>query len=400
MALRTHLINIDTLIKLHDSRLYALERHFQKELQTLQSDFAQEKEVMLTKFEREKRELSAIIDAIEQEEDGRNNEAKHAFEQLREEIRNRNLEEINMLRISLDAQIEELEQHFESAHLNYLSQTAQRTHDFKNLTRLDQKLSADIEKKKKKIDNLQTTIQHWRAKMRQLTRETEERNRLLLAEKHSIQKHYQQLKQRIKVYRTTQNQRLLHLSQSANNCKKVLNEKLEFARRVLSLNELSRKMETLVEQILPFAPIEEPNPDVVYKDQEQSQSHSQSLSQSSAHKSDDRSNSPGKAHADKAAARTGNASAMTGQTKHVPHQSSVWTDAPEPEFVPSYDRLSNFYRKYNKILLDNVAINKEKERLSLENAQLQDLIQQYLEGLQVNDSILAADNPLLVINGR
>ncbi|RYG66396.1 hypothetical protein EON64_09880 [archaeon] len=60
-----------------------------------------------------------------------------------------------MLRISLDAQIEELEQHFETAHLNYLQQTAQRTHDFKNLTRLDQKLSADIEKKKKKIDNLQ-----------------------------------------------------------------------------------------------------------------------------------------------------------------------------------------------------------------------------------------------------
>lgn len=33
-------------------------------------------------------------------------QAKHAFEQLREEIRNRNAEDINMLRISLDAQIE------------------------------------------------------------------------------------------------------------------------------------------------------------------------------------------------------------------------------------------------------------------------------------------------------
>ena len=33
-------------------------------------------------------------------------QAKHAFEQLREEIRNRNSEDINMLRISLDAQIE------------------------------------------------------------------------------------------------------------------------------------------------------------------------------------------------------------------------------------------------------------------------------------------------------
>ena len=52
--------------------------------------------------------------------------AKYAFEQLREEIRNRALEDINMLRISLDAQIEDLENHFETAHLNYLQQTAQR----------------------------------------------------------------------------------------------------------------------------------------------------------------------------------------------------------------------------------------------------------------------------------
>ncbi|RYG66395.1 hypothetical protein EON64_09875 [archaeon] len=74
MALRTHLINIDSLIKLHDSRLYALERHFQNELKVLQVDFLVEKETMLGKFSREKRELAAIIEAIEQEEDGRNSE--------------------------------------------------------------------------------------------------------------------------------------------------------------------------------------------------------------------------------------------------------------------------------------------------------------------------------------
>jgi hypothetical protein len=386
MALRSHLINIDSLIKLHDSRLYALERHFQKELQVLQMDFSAEKETMLTKFNREKRELAAIIDAIEQEEDGRNSDAKHAFEQLREEVRNRNLEEINMLRISLDAQIEELEQHFESAHLNYLQQTAQRTHDFKSLTRLDQKLSADIEKKKKKIDNLQTTIQHWRAKMRQLTRETEERNRLLLAEKHSIQKHYQQLKQRIKIYRSTQNQRLLHLSQSANSCKKALNDKLDFARRVLSLNDLSRRMETLLEQILPFAPVDEADPTAL-KDADQA---SQPAARSESASPQRGEKVPKNAHPPAAA----------GQVKHVAHQSSVWTHGAESDFVPSYDRLGNFYHKYNKILLDNVAINKEKERLAMENAQLQDLIQQYTEGLQINNDILSHDNPLLVINGR
>jgi hypothetical protein len=180
MALRTHLVNLDTLIKLHDSRLYALERNFHQELRTLQADFNKEKGVILGKFKQEKKELSAIIEAIEQEEEARENDvrlldcvlaelepylyllsyffcsqAKHQFEQLREEIRNKNLEEINMLRISLDAQIEDLEQLFETAHLNYLQQTAQRTHDFKELTHKDQILDVDINQKKKKIDNLQ-----------------------------------------------------------------------------------------------------------------------------------------------------------------------------------------------------------------------------------------------------
>jgi hypothetical protein len=254
MALRSHLINMDQLIKLHDTRLYDLERRFQQELKTIQTDFQKEKDAFTEKFKNEKKALNAIIVAVDSEEEERENEVKHAFEQLREEIRNRNLEDINMLRISLDAQIEELEQNFETAHLNYLQQTAQRTHDFKELTHNDQRLSAEIDQRRKKIDALQTNIQQWRAKIRTLSRDTEERNRLLLEEKHSIQKHYQQLKQRIQVYRGTQNQRLLQLSHSANQCKLTLTDKLDLAKRLLSLSELSHKMQSMQELILPFAP--------------------------------------------------------------------------------------------------------------------------------------------------
>jgi hypothetical protein len=259
--------------------------------------------------------------------------------------------------------------------------------------------------------------------MRQLTRETEERNRLLLDEKHSIQRHYQQLKQRIKIYRTTQNQRLLHLSQSANNCKKVLNDKLEVARYVapflrdfiayllfllflpfalirgvLQLNELSRRMETMLEQILPFS-TEETDPNVVFKEELEMQAGE----------------SGNNAAGMKAADGTGGATAAgqgnggmkvkhknkfgNNQISAIPHQSSVFA-SDQRSFVPHADRLANFYRKYNRILLDNVAINKEKERLQIENSQLQDLIQQYLDGMKISDDILADDNPLFVVNGR
>ena len=117
---------------------------FQDELATLQKDFNEEKEVITKKFTQEKKELAAIIEAVEQQEEEVESEAKHSFEQLREEIRNRNGEDINMLRINLDTQIEDLEHQFETAHLNYLQQTAQRTHDFKELTQNDQRLDDDI----------------------------------------------------------------------------------------------------------------------------------------------------------------------------------------------------------------------------------------------------------------
>jgi hypothetical protein len=137
--------NLDEMIELHDTRLLSLEEEFRDELRNLQQEFIQEKEKIVKIFSAEKEDLTAVIEAIDQEEAEREAEAKQAHEQLREEIRNKNSEEKNMLRISLDTLIDELEQQFETAHLNYLQQTSQRTQDFKELTRNDQNHSKDID---------------------------------------------------------------------------------------------------------------------------------------------------------------------------------------------------------------------------------------------------------------
>ncbi len=152
-------------------------------------------------------------------------------------------------------------------------------------------------------------------------------------------------------------------------------------RRVLQLDELCRRMETMLEQILPFAPTEETDPNVVFKEELEMQ----------ANKDNEPGKSPDKM---KFKSKFGNNSATS-----IPHQSSVWAHDAR-SYVPHADRMANFYRKYNKILLDNIAINKEKERLQVENAQLQDLIQQYMDGMKISDEILADDNPLFVVNGR
>ncbi|CAM9554394.1 unnamed protein product, partial [Choristocarpus tenellus] len=120
MALRAHLQNMDRLIDLQDSRLLALEQEFEVELKTLEQEIEVERELIVKHHATETQELNDIISAVEVQEEEREAEARQEHEQLREEIRNKNLEEINVLRITLDTQIEDLEQHFETAHINYL----------------------------------------------------------------------------------------------------------------------------------------------------------------------------------------------------------------------------------------------------------------------------------------
>lgn len=252
MALRSHLQNMDKLIDLQDARLLALEQEFEAELSTLESEFDRERRQIVSQHGSEVAELNDIMAAIDAEEQEREAEARQDHEQLREEIRNKNLEEINVLRITLDTQIEDLEQAFENAHWHYLHHTDQRTTEFKNLTRKDQELSKEIEQKIRKIDRLQSSLQTWRMKISQNVKECAQRNSSLMEEKNGIQAHFQNLKSRMNKFRATQKSRLNELTRNANASKNILKDKCELAERILKLAELGRKMETEQEKVTPF----------------------------------------------------------------------------------------------------------------------------------------------------
>lgn len=65
-----------------------------------------------------------------------------------------------------------------------------------------------------------------------------------------------------------------------------------------------------------------------------------------------------------------------------------------------YTQMDKFYRRYNKVLLDKLAIEKQKATLEKENMFFKSLLKQYLDGVSVNDDVINANNPLLVINSR
>ena len=50
--------------------------------------------------------------------------------------------------------------------------------------------------------------------------------------------------------------------------------------------------------------------------------------------------------------------------------------------------------------MDKLALDNEKARLARENAGLQNVLKQYLEGISVTEDLMKTPNPLLVVNGR
>lgn len=78
----------------------------------------------------------------------------------------------------------------------------------------------------------------------------------------------------------------------------------------------------------------------------------------------------------------------------------------EPQFEDDIDsdlndveRLSNFYKKLNKVQLDKAALEEEKEHLLEDNRKLREMLKQYLDGISVNDEVMKRENPLVIVQG-
>ncbi|BFZ04319.1 hypothetical protein BsWGS_07358 [Bradybaena similaris] len=59
--------------------------------------------------------------------------------------------------------------------------------------------------------------------------------------------------------------------------------------------------------------------------------------------------------------------------------------------------LQNFWKRYNKVFLDKLSLEKEKETLSAANQHLRTLLKHYLDSISVNDEVMRQNNALLMV---
>lgn len=182
--------------------------------------------------------------------------------------------------------------------------------------------------------------------MAQNAKESEERNKDLKEQREVIAQHFHTLKSQMNSFRENERGRLTKLTLDSNSSIKELQRKLDLGERILKVSEQCRKMETEDEKVLPFY-----------------------------------------------------ASSLTPE-----EQEDVAAAVAEPpseqmaEVMHEYSSLENFWKRYNKVLLDKVALDKEKSTLLDENQRLRTVLKQYLDGISVNDEILSNVNPLFVVN--
>lgn len=396
MALRSHLTIVDSLIMLQYKRVRALEDEFNRNLRALEEEFDTERQEIVSAHTRQKRDVQDLLEAMEEEFERAEQEAQQEFESQREEIKNRNSEEYNVLKISLESTIEDLEKHFEDAHRAYLQSTDARTQAFKQLTQQDGVSARTIEKRMRKLIRLQDSLVHWRTKIATNSREWEERNRALRNEKEIMSRHYQELKGGMNKFRSKEGKKLQALILNSGAAAKDLDEKLSKAEKLLRLAELSRKMETEQEKVAPFyasvaadgATEEEKR--VAEAMAQQAQADGQAMLEEGA--------------ATAAAAAAGGKEKLTnveGTHDHGEGSLSSWGSGEDGAPIEEYEYLSRFFQRYNKVFLDQRAIERERTRLDQENEDLRTILKQYLDGISINEDVINNPaNPLIVVNNK
>lgn len=297
----------------------------------------------------ERQELRDMIETIEEEENAKLKKMKDDFESLREETKNKNVEELESMKHDLIKKIEDLDKEFEVNFNRYVSDTESKADHYKKLLEDNEKSSQMINQYQRSINRLKEQIAYWSLKMKQNERECQERNMKLRKEKEMIVKHYHDLKKKMIQFRDDEERRLGNLTLNSKMCMDKLTEYQRLAEKILKTAELCRKLETEKEKVLPFY---QSDPDT------------------------------------------------TGEDGGFPEIAVERIEGMKKQKYNEFQLLDQFYKRFNKVLLDKLAIEKQKATLEKENMFFKSLLKQYLDGVSVNDDVMNANNPLLVVNNK
>ncbi|XP_063718391.1 dynein regulatory complex subunit 2-like [Symsagittifera roscoffensis] len=348
MALRSHLQHVDRLIDLQNSRISTLQNEFDEESQILKREYDTERDKIMEQSQKELDDLQDIVFSLDKSFQEKEAEALSEFQSIRDEIKTKNQEEKHALRIGLEQVVDDYWRQFQAELNNYKETTEQRKKQFEELKAKDEANSRDIESQMKKIHRIQEQISGLRFRISGNCKEGELRKGKIREEKEVIKGQFMQLKEQMTHMRQGEREKLIKLTVESAACEKELDRKLEKMQRLMKLGEQARRFETEEEKVLPFY-------------------------------------------------------ATTLSDEELRDVQEAQGESPQEELAKAmldFQGLDPFWKRYNKVLFDRLALQKEQSLLLQENQQLRMVLKQYLDGISVNDEILSNVNPLFVVNQK
>ncbi|XP_069762558.1 dynein regulatory complex subunit 2 [Narcine bancroftii] len=347
-AMHNHFQNVDKLVDLQRSRLVSLENEFEADLASLKKEFDIERQQMITQHEEEMTNLEDVIYAMDQIFAEVSNNARQEFNSTREDLLNKSLEEKHSLRVHLEGLVKDLWLQFQLALKNYINATEDRKVAFETLKARDEKSAKEIEAQMKKMQKMQNSIGALKIKIVANSQKCEAENKKLRDEKEAIKQQFLMQKSQMNDIRASQHEHLAKLTLESNAAIKVLKSICVKGEHILKMAEMCRKLETEEEKVLPFY-----------------------------------------------------ACSLTPDEEKRVQALMIKKPCEElAETMTDYVALEQFWKRYNKVLLDQMVLEQEKHALLQENRKLRQLLKQYLDGISVNEEILSNLNPLIVINNK
>ena len=200
-------------------------------------------------------------------------------------------------------------------------------------------------RRKKKVEKNNEELKTLKIKIKQNNEDWDLKNQSLKNEKEKIMKSYRILKDKLIAFRNNQREKLKKLVKNSWDCETKLKSYIKLAEKILKLAEISRRLEIEKEKILPY-----------YENSDIEQNENNAVDEK--------------------------LDPILGV---------------HPVLYEEVEALQNFWKRYNKVKLDVIAIKQQRAMVEKNNEILKNYLQQYYDGFKVNNVVMTNENPLLRI---
>ena len=341
LAMRNHLIQVDKLFEIRDSRIEALREEFTRSAKILYDEFNSEAIEIKQTHIRQKKELEDMMETIRAEENEKQTLAAENHQTQTEQLKQKAKEEVEQMQGEMTSKQNTLSNELESLFQRYTNDTKDRFTEYLNKVNESNKVQKDIQKNTKLIARTKDRIDLMDVKIRQMEQELKQKNQSLQSEKTAIAKNFLDLKNKMLNFRASERKKLTEFVINSKLAMDRLEEVSKLGEKILKTSELCRKLETEKEKVLPFYD-------------------------------------------------------STVTEDDIPDDLKViFKDAADLE-NKTYGYIKNYFKRYNKVMLDKLAIQQQKELYKKENQTLKNLLKQYIDNISVNEEVMANENYLLI----